>query len=216
MVTVKEKQAELDARIAAVMALGKVDCPKCSAPYMHTRFYRPYFICQSCGHRWSINPVTDAWGKFLEEIHQHHPWDWFVTLTFARGEITPFGAQHMFKRYLREIGQAGAAEPYAFRADEYGPRTGRLHLHALIGNVGHLQFFCGQKLPKNTWGERCCWLHRWYCGHARIFPYDPALGARFYLSKYVVKALGEYEFIGFEQGLIFKSPIKEQQCRTQK
>jgi hypothetical protein len=101
---------------------------------------------------------------------------------------------------LAEIGQTGLAKPYAFRADEYGPRTGRLHLHALIGNVRHLEIYCGQKLPPNTWGQRCCWLHRWFCGHARIFPYDPTEGARFYLSKYVVKGLAEYEFIGFEDG----------------
>jgi hypothetical protein len=30
-------------------------------------------------------------------------------------------------------------------------------------------------------------------------------GARYYVAKYVSKRLGDYEFVGFEEGLIFKS-----------
>ena len=91
-------------------------------------------------------------------------------------------------------------KPYAFRADEYGPIGGRFHLHALIGNVNSMPRFCGARLGKQQWGIDCCGLHRWPCGYARIFSYDPALGARFYLSKYVTKALGDYAFFGLEPG----------------
>jgi hypothetical protein len=60
-------------------------------------------------------------------------------------------------------------------------------------------------LPHGKWGRPCCWLHRWPCGYARILPYDPTKGARYYVAKYVSKTLGDYDFIGFEEGLIFKS-----------
>ena len=66
-------------------------------------------------------------------------------------------------------------KPYAFRADEYGPIGGRFHLHALIGNVSTVTMFCGERLGKWEWGINCCGLHRWPCGYARVFAYDPAL-----------------------------------------
>jgi len=89
-------------------------------------------------------------------------------------------------------------KPYAFRADEYGPATGRFHLHALIGNVKTVAMYCGRHLPAGFWGKSCCALHQWPCGYARLFAYDPQLGARFYLSKYVTKAMGDWQLVGFE------------------
>lgn len=203
--TVLRKQRDLAERVAAVDALGKTNCPRCTAPYKRGKYARPYFICKNCGHRWSDNPLTDALGSWLSELHQQYPWDWFATLTFAREGITPAGAQYWFRRFLEDAGAAGAAKPYAFRADEYGPLNGRYHLHALVGNVGHLQIYCGARLPKGVWGHPCCSMHRWPCGHARIFPYDPQRGAHYYLSKYVVKALATWELIGFEsENLVFR------------
>jgi len=165
-------------------------------------------------------------GNFLEELHTHHPWDWFFTGTFAN-PVSPPGAHYMFNRYMqgiqRQMAQAQIGKPacgtdysdadgqpsilkfrvykpYAFRADEYGPLGGRFHLHALIANVSMVERFCGELLGNRVWGKPCCAVHRWPCGYARIFPYEPALGARFYLSKYVTKALGDYDLIGFEPG----------------
>ena len=139
-------------------------------------------------------------------MHQRYPWDWFATLTFAREGITPAGAQYWFRRYLDDAGRAGASVPYAFRADEYGPLYGRYHLHALVGNVSHLQIYCGGRLPRGEWGKPCCWLHRWPCGHARIYAYDPQRGAQYYLSKYLVKTLANWELIGFEtENLVFRA-----------
>ena len=225
MLTVKDKQREEDERIAKVLALGRTACPKCQVPYQPGRFHRPYFICPSCGHRWSENPVT-ALGRFLEQLDTDHPWDWFFTGTLAN-PISPAGAHYMFTRYVQGIQRQMAQDqigkpacgtdysevdgqpsilkfrvftPYAFRADEYGPLGGRFHLHALIGNVSTVTRFCGERLGKRVWGKLCCAVHRWPCGYARIFPYDPSLGARFYLSKYVTKALGDYDLIGIEPG----------------
>jgi len=153
--------------------------------------------------RWSENPLIEALSTFLEELHKTYPWDWFATFTFAR-TISPNGAAYWFERYLRAAGNEGVAKPYAFRADEYGPLFGRFHLHALIGNVSHLTLWCGDFLPPNAWGKKCCWLHRWPCGYARIFPYDPALGARYYLSKYITKQLASWDLLGIEtENLVF-------------
>jgi|SRR5579864_1066097 len=215
--TVDEKNRDEVERIAKVIAMGRTACPKCEAAYQRGRFTRPYFICQLCGHRWSEDPVINALGPWLSELHNRRPWDWFATLTFAperftrggtvsRGDITPAGAAYWFDRYLEDAGNTGAAKPYAFRADEYGPLHGRYHLHALVGNVGHLRIYCQTPLQKDEWGRTCCWVHRWPCGYARIFPYDPQRGANYYLSKYVVKKLANWDFIGFEsENLIFKT-----------
>lgn len=223
MLTVITKQKDIARRIAAVQALGQVDCPKCGAPYLRPRSARPYFVCACCRHRWSENPVVDALGSWLSELHETYPWDWFATLTFAnerrrrsgqgeiivsRGDVTPDSAQYWFRRFLEDAGSAGLAKPYAFRADEYGPLYGRYHLHALVGNVGHLRRYCGTSLPKDAWGKSCCWVHRWPCGYARIYAYDPQRGAHYYLSKYVAKALANWELIGFEpQDLVFPDRV---------
>jgi hypothetical protein len=120
--------------------------------------------------------------------------------------VPPVAAHYWFRKYLASA--EGLTKPYAFQADEYGPRGGRLHLHALVGNVAHLVPYCGKRLSRRQWSRPCCWLHRWPCGYARILPYDPTKGARYYVAKYVSKTLGDYEFIGFEEGLIFKSKLE--------
>jgi len=222
--TLQDKRWDESERVQRVYALGVTPCPQCKAPFRRSR--RPYFVCESCEHRWSENPLIEALGNFLEDLHAHHPWDWFFTGTFAN-PVSPNGAHYMFNRYMqgiqRQMAQAQIGKPacgtdysdadgqpsilkfrvykpYAFRADEYGPLGGRFHLHALIGNVSMVERFCGELLGKRVWGKPCCAVHRWPCGYARIFPYEPARGARFYLSKYVTKALGDYDLIGFEPG----------------
>jgi hypothetical protein len=85
----------------------------------------------------------------------------------------------------------------AFLATERGETGGLVHLHALVAKITHLRAFCGIHLPEGTWGVKCCMLHSWPCGYARVFPYDPALGAKHYVSKYVIKGhLGEWDLLG--------------------
>lgn len=220
VLTIADKRRDIAERIAKVNALAYISCPQCQVSYQRGRFYRPYFICPSCGHRWSQNELINALGQWLSAMHEYYPWDWFATLTFAderstrgstitRADITQDGAAYFFRRWLQGAAAVGLAMPYAFRADEYGPLYGRYHLHALIGNVAHLQRYCGERLPKGAWGKSCCWVHRWPCGIARIFPYDPQRGAHFYLSKYVVKAIANWDVIGFDsEDLVFKSSVR--------
>jgi hypothetical protein len=88
---------------------------------------------------------------------------------------------------------------YAFRGDEYGVLNGRFHIHALLGNVGNFPAYCGKSLAARNSGEKprpCCGVHSWPGGYARVFPYDPAISATGYVSKYVTKDFGDYELIG--------------------
>lgn len=148
------------------------------------------------------------------------PWDWFGTYTFS-DLITPPGARYWFQRYLTLVEDAVNGWKYpppsrrngwgyvddqrslprsrvhAFRGDEYGPRGGRLHIHALIGNVAGLRRYCDQRLPAGEWGKKCCMLHAWPCGHARVLRYDPKKGASYYVAKYCIKSLGDWELYGF-------------------
>jgi hypothetical protein len=82
----------------------------------------------------SQRQLREAWGQFLSQF----PWDWFVNLTF-RGEVLTFRAYRLVGRFLRDM-EADAGVPiHWFRADEYGARLGKFHMHLLIGNVAHLR-----------------------------------------------------------------------------
>ena len=147
-------------------------------------------------------------------------WDWFGTYTFSE-QVSAAAAHYWFDRYIKKAENAlnSWAEPLskpsnawgyvcpqmsfprsriqAFRVDEYGPRRGRLHIHALLGNTQGIKRWCGQNLPPGQWGKSCCFVHAWQCGYARVLEYDPKLGARYYVSKYITKAFGDWQLYGF-------------------
>jgi len=56
-------------------------------------------------------------GGFLEDLHTHHPWNWFFTGTFAN-PVSPSGAHYMFNRYIQDIQQQMAQEQIAKPACE--------------------------------------------------------------------------------------------------
>lgn len=120
--------------------------------------------------------LAEAWGEFLSG----YPWDWFLTLTF-REPVVSFRAHRLFERFAKDLEKAAGIPIAWFRADEFGPRGGRLHLHALILNVGHLR--------------RLSWMDEWNrrAGYARILPFDPSKGAAYYCAKYVTKAFGDWD-----------------------
>jgi hypothetical protein len=93
---------------------------------------------------------------------------------------------------------SSCVRPRAFLACETGYRGGYVHLHALAGNLGGLERYCGEKLEPSGWGKPCCQLHAWPCGWARVLPYDPARRASWYVAKYITKQLAEWELIGFD------------------
>lgn len=142
----------------------------------------------------SVPDVTkELMGTWLGRLA---PWDVFATWTFSR-LVNVQGAMYMARRHLRWVGKAAGLPVYGFVAVEKGESGGLLHLHALLGNVGHLRAYCGTRLAPGKWGKDCCMVHAWPCGIARVLPYDPKLGAAHYVAKYVTKALAEWELFGF-------------------
>jgi len=140
--------------------------------------------------RWE---VQEAMGDWLGELAV---WEVFSTWTFS-SPVTVNGAMHQAHRHLQAIEKRTGRQPYGFVATEVGARGGLLHLHALLANLGGYAAYCGTRFGRwDVWGRRCCQLHAWNRGIARVYPYDPKLGARHYVSKYVVKNFGEWELYG--------------------
>jgi DNA topoisomerase VI subunit B len=117
--------------------------------------------------------LARAYGSFLSEFR----WHWFLTLTFAEhSSLTT--ARTAFRRYASSVERAAGTRVYWFRVDEIGA-FGRLHQHALMGNVGSL--------------DHAVWERRWHRGHSRIVPYDSHLGAAYYVTKFIEFYTCEYE-----------------------
>lgn len=137
--------------------------------------------------------LKQVMGEWLSQLA---PWDVFSTWTFSR-LVQVSGAMYWARRHLGWLEKKAQQPLYAFIAAERGETGGLLHLHGLVGNVGHLRAYCGVRLPAGTWGRDCCQVHAWPAGYARVLPYDAQLGAAHYVSKYVTKQLAEWELIGF-------------------
>jgi hypothetical protein len=134
--------------------------------------------------------LAEAWGLFLNK----YSWDWFTTLTF-RDPVPSFRAHRFLKGFVEEIDKAAGLPIYFFRADEFGPRGGRLHMHLLVGNVAHLLRF--------TWMEK--WAIR--AGYARVLPFDRSRGAAFYCAKYVTKDFADWEIVGLPTAAQLTLPL---------
>ena len=139
--------------------------------------------------------VKEEMGNWLGQLA---PWDAYATWTFSR-IVTVNGAMFWADRHIQ----------WLQRAAERGHNGGLIHLHALLGNVKHMNFYCGNRNPSPaapaTEARRetnfarnlsCCLTHAWPCGYATVFPYDPTLGAKHYVSKYVTKDLAEWNLFG--------------------
>jgi hypothetical protein len=131
--------------------------------------------------------LRQAWGVWLVELGDRvGGWDWWATLTFRDPPVGKIGvgyAKRAWKAFMEELrAYRGIGEPAWVRGMEYQHWRGVPHFHALLSGVKHLR-------RDSAWS----WWFKNY-GIARILPYDPQLGAGFYLCKYVVKELGEIEF----------------------
>lgn len=62
------------------------------------------------------------------------------------------------------------------------------HLHGLLAGVS----------PEVRRMSMVDWSYREF-GIARVLEYDPSLGARFYLSKYLTKQMADIEFFGLHK-----------------
>ena len=138
----------------------------------------------------TLKEIMGSW------LHRLAPWDAFATGTWSR-PVSLDGVLYGVRRYLRLVEGRARVPIFAFVAVERGDTGGLLHVHALIGNVAHLKPFCGQRLLAGQRGLACCLVHAWPWGYARVFSYDPSLGASHYLAKYITKQLAEWDLIGF-------------------
>jgi hypothetical protein len=135
---------------------------------------------------WKVNTegqqrrARTALGEWLSRP----PWEWYTTHTFAADYVSSREADHHWHSWLNSLVLAcrsqGLPRPFYFRAAEYQDR-GTLHYHSLIGGVGPVR----RLLFKDLW-------ELW--GYARVEEYDPALGASFYVGKYLTKSDGDIRF----------------------
>lgn len=133
--------------------------------------------------------LSQAWGQWLSGLAE---WDWFVTMTFkdpapnSRGWTKPgwATAKRAWGEFLSQA-QPTLGELAWVRCFEIQGWRGVPHVHALVGNCDPSV----RRLSLVDWA----W-DRW--GMARVLEYDPELGARYYLGKYLVKGLASIDFGG--------------------
>ncbi len=141
--------------------------------------------------------ALQEWGDWLS---REWSWDLFVTLThdqseqaLGRGTRTVVGWKASADRWDRFMDLAvvpkvkakeGLVSPYWVRGREPNPWRKGTHFHALIGGVGEIN-------RRELWEW---WFRDQGYGLARILPYEPSKGAAHYLTKYVVKELGDVAF----------------------
>ncbi len=131
--------------------------------------------------------LKQAWGDWMSGLAD---WQWFVTMTLRDPKISgttwtkPGWASgkrawvEFQNRARPALGELTWARMFELTRDRGVP-----HIHALVGNTDPTV----RRMDLVDWA----W-NRW--GIARVLEYDPQLGARFYLCKYVTKELSDIEF----------------------
>lgn len=150
------------------------------------------------------NFPKDLQNEWLNFLARFEPYNWYVTLTF-KDPVHPEQADRRFRRWIRKLNEYLYGRRYRengqsvtwVRALEY-QRRDVIHFHALLA---------GENLQR---AKRIYWMEQWrlncyhdcsksLCdcqakgeklsrnGFARIDRYDPLLGARGYISKYILK-----------------------------
>jgi len=158
-------------------------------------------------------PITqnEAWGQFIGKFE---PYYWYSTLTF-KNEVTQGRAEKQFKRWIRFINECLYGRRYRNKGTGVSwvkaielQRRGVLHFHVLIGgDVWRLRRFTFMDLWREG-GYSSTGKRFQANGFAKIEKYNRKLGARHYLSKYVIKGgeldifIPEYmkEFYGIKEG----------------
>jgi len=130
----------------------------------------------------SVN-LHQSYGEFLSQF----PWDWYGTLTF-RGKVSPRIAFKLFNKWKVQLKKAANQRiHYALVIEPTPLRNGNPHLHfLLLGSENEKPYI---------------WERRWYVigGLAKIEPYDPELGASYYLGNKMANGTAD---VLFSKGLI--------------
>jgi len=131
--------------------------------------------------------LKQEWGKWLSNLAS---WDWFCTLTFRdrtpeqiKAGWTKVGthyAARAFKAFVKAVQKETPEKIRWVCGLEYQHWRGVPHYHALLSGVQDVR-----RMDFVDW-----WWDRY--GIARILPYKER--ASYYMSKYVIKDLGEIFF----------------------
>ena len=117
-----------------------------------------------------LPPLQAAWGTFL----QPHPWDLFVTLTFAN-PVHPEQGRKRFLRWITALERHPARRANGAVVCERGYEHQRrhvIHYHLLLAGVDGIPIFAA--------------IHAWHRigeGGADIRRYSPGRGGAFYIAK---------------------------------
>lgn len=116
--------------------------------------------------------LRQAFGEWLGRYN----WTWWSTWTF-RDEVSPLSAKKVFARFIVRT----CPGSWYFLAVEWHRWRDSVHCHALVGGVEGVR--------------RLSVMDEWYrrYGIARIVEYNPKLGARYYLTKYITKELADWD-----------------------
>ena len=135
--------------------------------------------------------LRQAWGDWLSTLAD---WQWFVTMTLRdpenAGTWTKPGWASAKRAWVefQNLARPALGELTWVRMFELTRDRGVPHIHALVGNTDPSV----RRMDMVDWA----W-NRW--GIARVLEYDPQLGARFYLCKYVTKEVADIEFGGLSR-----------------
>lgn len=118
----------------------------------------------------SQNNLRDEMANWLSTFK----WDWWSTFTF-RFDCNPYSAKNIFHKVWdkRDMDYFMAVEWHRWRKS--------VHIHALMGNTLGIR--------------RLTQMDEWYqrYGIARIQPYNAKLGAKHYITKYIIKELADWD-----------------------
>lgn len=131
--------------------------------------------------------LIQAHGEWLKSFQ----YNWFATFTFDR-PVKDYAVRRAMNEYFERLAAVSGNDPFAFWVPERGKWDSKLHVHALIGNVGWLPGRC--RLP----GHRClgCGYHLWRSGFRDVKNYNSDLEGAFYMLKSLKYGKAELEILG--------------------
>lgn len=130
---------------------------------------------------WLSQYAWTHWGTFTFRPHIPRSRPGLAPPRFTPSQAGPpvDFAHREWLRYVRRLERSLHRRIWWFRGDEFGERLGRLHFHALIGGA--------MDYPSEVLAEF------WGAGFSSIVRYDPERGAAYYVTKYVVKGLADWD-----------------------
>jgi len=157
-----------------------------------------------------VRSLRSVWSEWLNGYN----WDWWITLTF-RNKVSRKSADKKWNKWLRVLEKQLDDRVGYFRCTEIQKGRKVLHFHSFMLNVSglHVRTMGNwlkaekilKKIKKDPSQEEieqlaiCIyWGDQWneIAGYGRIYCYNPAKKASYYLTKYISKELSDYRLGG--------------------